>query len=118
MIFIVEKIEKTVFVDHKVKYGESLWIIARKYGVSLKAITEVNKIRNPRLIKPGQVLRIPNKALKTTNNKKIVYVVKRGDTLSEIAQKNKTSISKIKKWNGIRNSNKIRVGQRLYIYKN
>ena len=115
---IVEKIEKTVFVDHKVKYGESLWIIARKYGVSLKAITEVNKIRNPRLIKPGQVLRIPNKALKTSNNKKIVYVVKRGDTLSEIAQKNKTSISKIKKWNGIRNSNKIRVGQRLYIYKN
>ena len=116
---IVEKIEKTVFVDHKVKYGESLWIIARKYGVSLKAITEVNKIRNPRLIKPGQVLRIPNKTgTNTTNTKKIVYVVKRGDTLSEIAQKHKTSVSKIKKWNGIRNSNKIRIGQRLYIYKN
>ena len=117
----VEKIDKKIIIDHKVRYGENLWIIAKKYGVKLKTITELNKIRNPKFIKPGQILRIPNNSKNNSTHdisKKIFYRVKRGDTLSEIAQKHKTSVSKIKKWNGIRNSHKIRIGQRLVIYKN
>ena len=42
--------------------------------------------------------------------------VKKGDTLSEIAYKYKTSIKKLKKWNNLR-SNIIRIGQKIVIYK-
>ena len=34
------------FVMHRVKYGESLWTISKKYGVSIHDIASVNKIRN------------------------------------------------------------------------
>ena len=43
-----------------------------------------------------------------------IYVVKNGDTLSEIAQKNKIKIQDLRRWNGIRGS-KIRIGQKLKI---
>jgi LysM repeat protein len=48
--------------------------------------------------------------------KKVYYTVKKGDTLSEIAVKYKTSVSKIKKWNGLRN-NTIYPGKKLVIHK-
>ena len=48
-------------------------------------------------------------------SKKIYYTVKRGDSLSEIAEKHRTSIRNIKKWNGIR-SDKILIGQKLKIW--
>ena len=47
---------------------------------------------------------------------KIYYTVKRGDTLSHIAQKYKTSVRNIKRWNGLR-SNTIRIGQKLQIHR-
>ena len=39
----VEKVEEIIFIDHKVKRGESLWLIARKYGVRVKDIVSINK---------------------------------------------------------------------------
>jgi membrane-bound lytic murein transglycosylase D len=43
-----------------------------------------------------------------------IYIVRNGDTLSEIAQKNKIKIQDLRRWNGIRGS-KIRIGQKLKI---
>ena len=43
---------------HKVRRGESLWLIAQRYDCSVKAIKKANSIASNRL-KPGQVLRIP-----------------------------------------------------------
>jgi len=48
------------------------------------------------------------------NSTKIVYVVKRGDTVGEIAEWFKTRASNIRSWNGT--SNTIRVGQKLSVY--
>jgi len=44
---------------HKVARGESLWAIARQYGLSLQEIAAANNISNPALIKPGQIIKIP-----------------------------------------------------------
>lgn len=52
-----------------------------------------------------------NTAKKKTNSK--VYVVKEGDTLSSIAEKNKTTVAKLVKLNNISNPNKIKVGQKI-----
>ena len=52
---------------------------------------------------------------KKPKNKKITYTVKSGDTLSEIAEKYGTTVSKLAAENGINNVNLIRVGQKLKI---
>ncbi|HOV79138.1 MAG TPA: L,D-transpeptidase family protein [Bacillota bacterium] len=44
---------------HIVQHGETLWQIARKYGKSLNSIIELNRIANPDVIYPGQVIMIP-----------------------------------------------------------
>jgi membrane-bound lytic murein transglycosylase D len=62
-------------------------------------------------------------ALKTPDNtpsagkNKTVYVVKKGDVLGKIADRNHVSLTNLKKWNNIK-GNTIRSGQRLVIYKN
>ncbi len=53
--------EKTEKVVHVVQKGESLWVIAQKYGVTVKAIAEANNIENASLIKINQELIIPEK---------------------------------------------------------
>jgi len=102
-------------IIHKVKYGENLWLIAKKYNVTISDIQSLNKIKNRNKIKPGIKLKIPNDGY-IPQPSKVYYTVKRGDTLSEIAQKYKTSVRKIKRLNGLRN-NKIRIGQKLEIHK-
>jgi membrane-bound lytic murein transglycosylase D len=61
-------------------------------------------------------------AANTTNSsagqqQKVIYTVKSGDALGTIAQRNGTTVTKLKTWNNLR-SNNIRVGQKLVIYKN
>ncbi len=44
---------------HRVKKGQTLSSIAKQYNTSVQALSNLNKIRNPRMIKPGQLLKIP-----------------------------------------------------------
>lgn len=44
---------------HKVLFGESLWKIGQRYGITIGELTAANGIRNPALIYPGQLLQIP-----------------------------------------------------------
>ncbi len=121
----VEKVEEIVFIDHKVRRGESLWLIAKKYGVRVNDIVSINKLNNARYIRPGQKLRIPTEgyaqyrksSMTNSQARKIYHTVKYGDTLSGIAMKYRTSVSKVKKWNGLRNS-RIYAGQKLKIWTN
>ena len=119
-----EKFQEVVFLEHKVKYGENLWLIARKYDVRIKDIVSINKLAKAKYIKPGQILQIPADGYdlhrklsqkKSAGSKQIYYTVRSGDTLSEIAMVYKTSVKKIKKWNGLR-SDRIYKGQKLKIW--
>ena len=120
----VEKVQEVVFLDHKVKRGESLWLIARKYDVRIQDIVAINKLARAKYIRPGQVLQIPadgydlyrkSAMAKSASSKQIYYTVRYGDTLSEIAMAYRTSVKKIKKWNGLR-SDRIYTGQKLKIW--
>ena len=92
--------------------GDTLSGIGSKLGVDWKDIANANGISSPYTIYPGQKLTIPGG---TNSNSSITYVVKSGDTLSEIAKKYNTTVSKIAKDNGIVNTNLIYVGQKLII---
>ena len=120
----VEIFQEVVFLDHKVKRGESLWLIAKKYNVRIQDIVSINKLARAKYIKPGQVLQIPSNGYdvyrkaalaKSAKSRQIFYTVRYGDTLSEIAIKYRTSVRKIKKWNGLR-SDRIYSGQKLKIW--
>jgi len=109
--------------QYKVKRGDSLARIAKKYGVSTQSIKEANGLQGNAL-KPGNALVIPatgsRKLAKGTKSqpKKAtqVYVVKKGDTLQGIARKTGLSISDIKTLNRIQKS-KLRAGQKLALAK-
>jgi len=120
----IEKFQEVLFLEHKVKRGESLWLIARKYDVRIKDIVAVNKLAKAKYIRPGQRLQIPAEGydlyrkLALTNStgpKQVYHTVRSGDTLSEIAMSYRTSVGKIKKWNGLR-SDRIYPGQKLKIW--
>ena len=50
-----------------------------------------------------------------SKDKKVTYTVRRGDTLSKIAKENNVTVAKLQKDNGIKNPNKIYVGQKILI---
>lgn len=126
-----EKIEEQVkevsdSFTHTVKKGESLGSIAKKYGVSVANIKKWNNLRKD-VITPGQKLTIYRsggpiaKASNQSGSGKSsgstkTHVVKKGETLSSIANKYKCSVANIRSWNGIK-GNTIKVGQKLKIKK-
>jgi len=61
---IKEKIVKTRIIRHRVRKGESLSLISKKYNVSLNSIIRYNHLKKPYRIYAGQVLKIPKKIVK------------------------------------------------------
>jgi membrane-bound lytic murein transglycosylase D len=128
--------EKRSWVRHQVRRGETLSTIARKYRVSIQAIRDIktNQIGRRNTIRQGQYLLIPappSKYLKDWNvteakelsfppevGDRIVYRVRRGDTLSGIALKYGISVKELRKWNNLGNSNYLQSGQKLLIWLN
>jgi LysM repeat protein len=98
-------------IIHVVQRGETLYSIARRYGVNMWAIAYANGIVNPNRIYVGQRLVIPT----SQPSGGTVHVVQRGETLTRIALRYGVSIWTIANANGIVNINHIYVGQRLTI---
>lgn len=114
-------------IRYRVKNGDFLGKIAYRYGVRVSDIKRWNGLKNNRL-RIGQRLSIYPKRLripKSTSNKTsrpkgkyVIYTVKNGDSLWNIAKKfPKVSVQKIKEWNNIWKANSIKPGTKLKIYK-
>ncbi len=119
-------------LKHKVKKGESLIKIAKRYHVWVKDLRKLNNLKSDRLY-VGQVLCIKKGKVsnKKSANKKSFYIkkkkvvtkriiryrVKKGDSLSKIAKKYNTTVSRIIKLNGLKKPYIIRPGQRLKVEK-
>ena len=113
------------YVVHKVRYGETLWDISKRYKVSIHQLAAVNKIRNRHKIRIGQKLTIPVAGQKPAptytqsgppGSDRLVYVVRKGDTLGQIAEDNNTRASRIRRWNGLRYGQYIYPGQKLTLW--
>ncbi len=105
---------KTDEINYVVKKGDTLSLIASKYNTTYQKLASYNNISNPNKIYPGQIIKIKQDININPTN----YVVKKGDTLSSIASRYKTSWKKIyeKNKNIIgKNPNKIKPGQVLSI---
>lgn len=95
---------------YTVKKGDSLWLIANKYGTTVDELKNANNLKSNTL-SIGQTLIIPEKKESTS---KISYVVKKGDSLWLIANKYDTTVEKIKSTNNLK-SNTLSIGQVLVI---
>jgi len=105
---------KTTVSTYTVKKGDTLSHIAKRYGTTVNQLVSLNNIKNPNFIRVGQKLKLPGEST-SSKTKKRYYTVKRGDTLSHIAQRYKTSVNKLVRLNNIKDANKIYVGQKLRV---
>ncbi len=107
--------------SHKVRKGENLNKIAKKFGMSVNELKKINGLKSSRIY-VGQVLEVEEGSYvqstpKLSSSKKIttsIYKVRKGDTISGIATKYRISTSRLRSLNGIR-GNMIRVGQKLRV---
>ena len=101
-------------IYYTVVRGDNLTKIANKYKTTVSQLVAWNNIKNPNLIYVGQKL-IVGKKSPSPEPEKEYYVVKRGDNLSSIAKRYKTTVSQLCAWNNIKNANLIIVGQVLRV---
>lgn len=111
----------SVKTSHTVRSGENLYVIAKKYGVSIQQLQKVNKLSKRSVLKVGAVLTIPGNGTSSSevkinkNIKSKFHVVKRGENLSLIATKYQISLGALKAKNNINSGSKLHVGSRLSI---
>ena len=111
-IRVTQQTSGTKHVIHAVQKGETLGAIARRYGVSITALRQTNRVKG-NTIRTGQRLRIPTVGTVDASDVR-TYTVQAGDTISEIANRYNVSIVRLKRANRL-TSNHLRVGQRLEI---
>ena len=114
--------DKQNYFTITIKWGDTLSSLALKYDTTIETLARINNIENPNLIYAGNTLIIPTKESVDGDKENItsetIYIVKKGDTLTRIALKYNTTVTRIAQLNNIRNVNLIYMGQILVIPTN
>lgn len=117
--FVAQGQQQTTYV---VQYGDTLYRISIRFGVSIQSLVTANAIPNPNLIYAGQRLVIPTgggtvppPVTPQPPGQEVTHVVVRGETLGGIARRYGSTVTAIAQRNGIVNVNLIFAGQRLII---
>tara|TARA_R110001583_G_scaffold44599_4_gene141406 strand:- start:4272 stop:5894 length:1623 start_codon:yes stop_codon:yes gene_type:complete len=128
------KDERLAWQRYKIKNGDNLGYIAKKFHTSIELIRQVNGISGNQ-IRAGKHLLIPvaaksldsyilsqnqriaKKQAKKQQGFKITHKVVSGDNLWDIGQRYKVRGSKIAKWNGFAPRDPLKLGQKLVIWQ-
>jgi membrane-bound lytic murein transglycosylase D len=122
----------TVFAKHRVKRGETVASVAKRYKISPSTLASYNDISTNKRLAAGKRLKVPvikvarvdksKQDVKSSKNRstlaevKQVYKVKRKDTLAKIAQRFDIPVAQIKKMNKLK-GNSVQTGQVLKLSK-
>ena len=105
---------------HKVSSGETLGVIASRYGMSVRQLQQINGLNSTRIY-VGQRLKVKQgTGTQTQTNKapaatKSYYKVRSGDTFGKIAQRHRLSQSQLKRLNPRINIDRLSIGQRIRV---
>jgi len=122
----------TGYKTHKVRKGETIGRISKRYRVSMTTLLKANKLHTSKL-KNGQRLRIPYKTTKyvllkkgqtakeyyastSKNGRMVLHELRRGETLSKVSKRYNVPVELIVQWNDITDVRRIRAGHQLAIY--
>lgn len=129
----IPEAERLNWRKHRVRNGETLGQLARRYRTSVRSIMDLNGIRDPRRVRAGRVLTIPyprgyqppastsvassgvEPQPAPAGTKEITYRVRTGDTLDAIARVHGVSVTSIRRANGMRGS-RIYAGQQIRLH--
>ncbi|MBN2515020.1 MAG: LysM peptidoglycan-binding domain-containing protein [Deltaproteobacteria bacterium] len=95
-------------MNYRVKQGDSLWLLARRFDTRISEIKRLNGLRTNGL-GVGQIIRVRSGSPMSS------YVVKKGDCIASIAGKNKISIQKLLQINGLSLEDNIYPGQVIIV---
>lgn len=109
---------------YTVRAGDSLWKIARRFGVAQKSLRIWNRLGWSNMLRPGQVLAVSErgqrKVVRKKNAdpgsgpaKKVIYQVRRGDTLWDIGRQFDIKTEQIRGWNNLKRNHVLQPGQKL-----
>jgi len=126
--------ERVRWHRHEIKSGDTLGTIAQRYRTSITALKQANNLRGT-MIRQGHSLIVPVASRSLTDyrlsadmrramrrgvpgsGQKIVYRVRRGDSLWVISRRFGVSVNKLAAWNGLHKRAVLRPGKRLVIYR-
>jgi membrane-bound lytic murein transglycosylase D len=115
---------RRAYVYHRVRSGQTLSLIAKRYRTSVSMIMRANNLRRSNYIIAGRLLKIPQKGYRyhppkvrmPKYGKSVVHVVRKGDSLWTIAKRYGTTTKNIQKLNHLRTTD-LHKGQTLTIFK-
>ena len=111
------------FVYHRVRRGETLSVIAKKYRTSVSSLMRANKLRRSNFIVAGKLLKIPQrgyvykkpKPVRPKNGEAVTHIVRKGDSLWIIAKQYGTTTKNIQELNRLSTTDLYK-GQTLTIF--
>jgi membrane-bound lytic murein transglycosylase D len=132
--------ERVQWARHEVKRGDTMSRVAGRYGVTVEAIRNANKLNNNHLsigqnllipvsankvalaaVQPPAYVKAMNAAIRPANaaggeRMKIVHQVRSGESLWSIARRYRVYIHQLREWNLLDESDTLKLGQRLFIW--
>lgn len=99
--------------SHIVQPGDTIQVLARRFGLTPEALMEANGLRRPR-IRPGDSLRIPRAEPPHRRVPASRYTVRQGDSLARIARRHRVSVEDIQAANELRRTT-LRPGEQLWV---
>ncbi|MCD6486772.1 MAG: LysM peptidoglycan-binding domain-containing protein [Syntrophobacterales bacterium] len=129
LALVIDKIPKAKrpggakYIRYKVKKGDTLSVLSRRYRSSVNAIIAANHLTSKHSIRAGKWLKIPSRGYVYSKKPRkpvfkegdvAAYRVKKGDSLWLIARRFDTTVSEIKRLNGLRQNN-LTIGQVIRI---
>lgn len=113
--------------SHRVRSGDSLYRIARRYGTTVAALQRHNNLSNRSIIRPGMNIKIPGKGMTsntysqasrsaaTTSASKRYHKIRRGETLYGIAKKYGVGLSALAQANNMTVRTRVQAGASILI---
>jgi membrane-bound lytic murein transglycosylase D len=119
--------ERVLYARHRVRRGDTLSGIARSYGVTVSSLQQTNGMSRRTMIRINQMLLVPTSAASryanlgsdlpadVSHGQKVMYSVRRGDTLYGIARRYDTTARDIAEASGIAMNKTLSIGERLTV---